>query len=293
MLPDLDTLTLYLRALELGSLSKAAARMHLVVSAASRRLAIMEQQLGVPLLVRSSTGVQPTIAGRALAEHARVVLGAVDRMRSDMADFAGGARGHVRVFANNAVMGQELPALLAQFTDRFRDVKLEVKEGRSQAIGAAVLEGRADLGFLFVGEPLPGLRYHHFRVDRLVALVARRHPAAAISSTFTQLLDHDHIALDDTPVLMRLFEAEATLAGKPLRLRARLQSYQALCGMVAAGHGVGVLPDGVVRRYASALDVRLIELEDAWASRDMMLCVRDNDHSAGVAKLLGFVLSQA
>ena len=74
MRPDLDSLALFLRAIEHGSLSKAAAESHMVLSAASRRLAILEGHLGVALLNRTSKGVTPTGAGESLAMHARQIL---------------------------------------------------------------------------------------------------------------------------------------------------------------------------------------------------------------------------
>jgi DNA-binding transcriptional LysR family regulator len=106
MRPDLDSLALFLSALESGSLSKAAEEHHLVLSAASRRIRMLETEFGVPLFQRTSKGVTVTGAGESLAIHARLILRDVDRMRADLSDYAQGATGRVRLQANASAMGR-------------------------------------------------------------------------------------------------------------------------------------------------------------------------------------------
>jgi DNA-binding transcriptional LysR family regulator len=77
----------------------------------------------------------------------------------------------------------------------------------------------------------------------------------------------------------------AAEAGQPLRLRMQVTSYDALCSMVAAGLGIGLIP----RRSAlifRGLAIRLVALDEPWARRRLMLCLRSQEAPGGVARLL-------
>ena len=137
-LPDLGSLQLFLRAVDSGSLSRAAQQSHIALSAASRRIGMLEDQLGVRLLTRTPSGVEPTPAGVATAEHARQLLRGVDHLRAEVADYGKGAKGHVRLHANTSVMGQELPDLVASFLAKHPDIRIDIREQRSGAIVQAL-----------------------------------------------------------------------------------------------------------------------------------------------------------
>ena len=97
---DLTTLRLFVSVCETRSIARAGAQASIVGSAISKRLAQLEDTLGTPLFVRRRRGVVPTAAGETLLEHARAMLGSVNRIERDMAAYAGGMRGHVRMLAS-------------------------------------------------------------------------------------------------------------------------------------------------------------------------------------------------
>ncbi len=273
-LPDLNTLLLFLRAVDSGSLSKAAQRSHIALSAASRRIGMLEDQLGLRLLTRTATGVEPTPAGLAAADHARQLLRGVDQLRSDVADYGRGTRGHVRLQANTSVMSQELPDLVASFLSAHADIKLDIREQRSGGIAQALRDGTADVGVVVAGVPLDGLEVRPYRLDRLVAIVPRQHVLKGRSARFATLLDHDLVGLDDSAAITQLMANAAGSCDKPLRLRVQAQSFEAVCRMVAAGLGIGVLPEGAVRTYRHDMGLRFIAIAEDWAARQMYLCTR-------------------
>lgn len=290
MFPDLTSLALLARTVEGKSLSKAAEEMHIALSAASRRIGLLEHEFKVNLLHRlPGGGVEPTEAGVALARLFVLLRRDVDLMRVEMSDYVRGAKGHVRIQANTSAMSQDLPVELASFSNRFPEIKLEIREARSSDIVKAVREGRADLGVVMEGIPFESLRRLPYRPDRLCAIVGRSHPLRAKRSTFDKLLDHDFVGLDNSAALTLQMERAAQAAGKPLRLPVQVQSYEAVCRMVESGYGIGILPEGAIRPYMSTLGIRRVALTDPWALRQMYLVMgadRVTAQARGLAEFL-------
>lgn len=277
MLPDLVSLSLFLRAVEARSLSKAALQSHLALAAASRRIALLEHCYGVQLLYRSAQGVEPTPAGASLAFHARQLLRQEEKLRAELFDFARGVRGHIRIQANTSAITQFLPGDLAAFVAEFPDVKIELEESRSNAIVPALREGKTDIGIVLEGTELQGLQSLDYRSDRLVAVVPRGHPLRQRTARFAELIQHDFVGLDSGAAMMRLLADAAAALGQPLRLRVQVSSFEAVCKLVQAGMGIGVLPEDAARDFARVIGLRRIRIAEDWARRRMQLVVRDLD----------------
>ena len=286
MLPDLISLALFVRAVETHSLSKAAEQSHLALAAASRRISLLEHRYRVKLLYRSSRGVEPTPAGTALLAHARRMIEQSEKLQADLADYAKGVKGHVRIKANTSAITQYLPKDLARFALDHPDVKLELEECRSVEVVAALREGRADIGVVMDGANLEGLVSFLYRRDRLVAVVPRGHEVRARKIAFKQLLNYDIVGLDSSAAMMHLLGAAATEAQQPLRLRMQVMSFEAVCKLVQAGMGIGVLPEVAARDFAPVMGLRLIGFTDAWAERAMHVCIRDMESLPAVGRKL-------
>ena len=285
MLPDLISLALFLRAVETSSLSKAAEQSHIALAAASRRIALLEHRYRVILLYRSSKGVAPTPAGAALAIHARRMIEQADKLSADLSDYAQGVKGHLRIQANTSAITQYLPQDLAKFSSEYPDLKLELEENRSVQIVQALRDGRADIGIVMDGVDLDGLVSFPYRQDRLVAVVPRGHELRARKAPFSQFLKYDLVGLDSSAAMMRLLAGVASRAGQPLRLRMQVRSFEAVCKLVQAGMGIGVLPELAAQDFAPIMGLRLIRLTDDWADRSMHICVRDLDSLPSTGRL--------
>jgi len=286
VLPDLVSLALFLRAVETNSLSKAAEQSHIALAAASRRIALLEHRFGVQLLYRSSQGVDPTPAGRALAVHARRLIEQVEKLQADLSDYAKGVKGHIRLKANTSAIAQYLPSDLAKFAASYPDVKIELDEARSGEIVQALRDGKADIGVVMVGVGVEGLASFEYKRDRLVAVVPRGHDLHVRQARFNQLLKYDLVALDSSAAMMRLLADAALGEGQPLRLRVQVKSFEAVCKLVQAGMGIGVLPEVAALDFAPKMGLRLIRLTDSWAERTMRVCVRDVDALPQIARKL-------
>ena len=273
---DLVSLSLFVLVVRTGSISQGAALSHLAVGAASKRISDLEAAIGVDLLERHSRGVKLTAAGHALHEHAKRILGDVDHLAAELSDHAAGIVGVVRLSANTSAIIQFLPADIAAFAAKNPGIRIELEEQNSHETVLAVLDGRADLGILADRMPTLGLQVVDYRRDRLVLLVPRQHPLAARKSIrFEEALDFDFVSLSEGTSLATRLRAETQALGKRLKLRIHVRSFDAMCQMVAAGLGVAVLPREAIQPHLRSMNLRQIALQDAWASRRLLIGVRD------------------
>lgn len=274
MRPDFASLALFIRIAETRSITKGAQSSHIALAAASRRVAQLEDQFGVQLLYRTASGVELAPAGHALLFHARRLMAQVDEMSAELSDYSKGAKGLVRVQANTSALAQFLPEDLAAFAAAHPAVKLSLAEERSSAIVEAVHAGTTDVGIVMEGTPTDGLQCFAYRSDRLVAVLPRKHRLRGARLAFEKLLDFDVVGLESNTMISKLLASRAAEAGKPLRLRVQVKSFDVVARLIQAGLGIGVLPETAARSFAGPMGLRLVPLTDAWAARRILLCVR-------------------
>lgn len=284
---DIDpvSLRLFLSALEEGSLARAAARENIVPSAVSKRMSEMEEAFGVPLLERGVKGVQPTPAGDALAAHARRLLQDMDRMHRDMAGFATGVRGHIRLAISVAALSGDLPAQIQSFRLAYPQIDISLEEDTTQAAFRAVLEGQADVaaGSDFGHEGLQVFPCGHCE---LAAVVPGQHLLADREILdYAQLLPFEQIELNRDNGISGVFEQAARDAGMTRRISARVSSHETICMLVARGMGVAVVPHYLKPRHAH-LDIRFIPLAGPWSSTPICIAVRDPEALSPAARVL-------
>lgn len=284
---DPVTLRMFVAVCEERNIARAAKREAIVASAISKRIAAIEAQLGVPLLKRGRRGIEPTAAGEVLLRQARDVLRTMERMHDELAEFAGGVRGAVRVFASLSVLSEFLPDDVSTFLARHRTVRVSLEERVSSEIVRAVREGAVDFGVCWDATDLAGLATLAYRADRLCVALAPTHPLAGRRRLeFVDTLPYEHIEILPGSMVQATLRRAAAMAGATLRHRIQVSTFDAACRTVAAGLGIAVVPREAAETHARARDLRLVPLTDTWATRRFVVCMRSRETLTAAARLL-------
>ena len=273
---DLTDLRLFVRTAEELNLTRAATRQHLSLAAASARIKALEEQAGLPLFYREARGVRLTPPGEAFLHHARGILRQAALLKQDLQEYGGGLRGHLRVFANTTAVTDFMPEVLPHFLAANPRVNVDLQEKPNAEIARGVLDGRADLGIVAGHVDTLGLQAIHFSTDRLVLVTPRQHPLAQRDSVaFADILDEDAVGMHHGSTLQTFLAQVTDKLGKPLKLRIQLSSFDAMCRMIGAGVGVGIVPESAARRNLDSMQLALVLLTDDWAVRERYILVRD------------------
>jgi DNA-binding transcriptional LysR family regulator len=152
---DLTDLRLLLAIADAGSLSKAAERFPIALSAASNRLRGFEHDTGIDVFTRSATGMTPTPSGRFILERAARVMHEMEQLRDTVRDLRGQRRTSVHLAGTTVAISTFLPAALGLFLADHPDVDLQLDERTSRDIVQAVRDGDVELG-IFDGNVASG-----------------------------------------------------------------------------------------------------------------------------------------
>jgi DNA-binding transcriptional LysR family regulator len=284
---DLLTLQLFVAIVEEQSIAKASERKNIAASAVSRRISDIEELFQVELLHRHSKGIEPTPAGCALLEHARIILGNLSQLEIELSGYRQGQRGHVRIWANKSAILESLAGELSSFLEQHALVRIDLEENTSPAIVQAVLENRADIGIFGGNIPGQDLEVLPYRSDRLVALLPHGHPLAQrCSVSFRDLADHDFVSLEKGSSIETLCMKAAAALGRHLKVRIRVSGFDALFRLVEARLGVGVVPLEIVRDRFGPETLVTIPLDETWAQRDLVMAVRHYNSLPQATRLL-------
>jgi DNA-binding transcriptional LysR family regulator len=286
---DLTSLRLFAAVCETGNIARAGEQASIVPSAISKRLALLEDALGTPLLVRKRHGVVPTQAGQTLLEHARTILDSTARIERDMEAYASGVRGQVRILASVSAMAESLADDVASFLQmpEHGDIQVDMEERVSPEIVRGVREGAASLGVCWDAADVGSLQSRAYRSDHLCIVVPGNHPLATRKSVrFAQTLDYEQVSLPVNSAVNVMLQRAAAQLGRKLDHRVVVTNFEAALRVVRAGLAISLVPFEVAQTYTQAYGLKTVALTEAWAERRFIICFRDEQALSPAAQLL-------
>jgi DNA-binding transcriptional LysR family regulator len=284
---DPVSLRLFVAVCEERNIALAAAREGIVPSAVSKRISAIEQHTGTRLLDRRRRGVTVTPAGETLWRYARELLQTVERMHAELGEFAQGVQGNVRLFATMSAIAQFLPDDISAFIKKQPRVKVSIDERVSSEVVRGVEEGRAEIGVCWDAVDLRRLASFPYRRDQLVVIAHPEHPLARRRSVaFEDTIDFEHVDIMAGSIIQSTLQRHAAAAGKVMRYRIQVSTVDAACRMVAANLAVAVVPREGAAAFQKSLGLKIVRLDNPWARRRFVICVRGDTGLSVPARLL-------
>ena len=169
----------------------------MALSAASRRLKLLEEELGGKLVRRLPHGVELTTAGIVAERYAQSVLRLADQLAASMEEHRAGTRGRVRVFASSSALVNRLARDLAGFARDNPDIKIDLEERATAETLDALDRKQADLGVIVRGVVAHGFDSFPYLQDRLAVAVFPGHRLCGRARLrLEDLLDEEFVALE-------------------------------------------------------------------------------------------------
>jgi DNA-binding transcriptional LysR family regulator len=244
---DLRQLRYFARIVELGSMTRAAADLHVAQPALSKSVLALEAELKAVLLIRSPHGVTPTDAGLRLYEHAQIILNQLERARIDLSDVGTGPSGRVTVGMSYSVAAVLAVPLLRAAQHRLPKVRLEMFQEPRQSLPDRILSGRIDLGVMVYPKAVVGIEQTTLVSENILFVCAPDLAATLPEPVPLQAIaDLPFILPTRANSLRVLVDSLFLIHGKPLNVVHEVDAIGQFIDCVRAGLASTFLPAGCV-----------------------------------------------
>ncbi|RVU17693.1 LysR family transcriptional regulator [Streptomyces antnestii] len=287
---ELRQIRYFLALAEECHFGRAAARLHVAQPALSQQIKQLERELGISLFHRSTRHVELTEAGRDLTGYARTLLAEAERARVRMAELATGHAGRVSVGFIGTATYDVLPRVARTVQARLPHVTLELRgELLSPQLADGLLDGTYDLAVLRSAAAAEELTSTPLRTEPLMAVLPAHHPLAAGPRISLGSLAGEpfviHPAQARSAMYDRVLSACRRAGFQPPSL-VEVGETATLVVLVAAGHGVALVPESV--RSLRLDGVTYVPLTDP-DTIDLVLARRTHGNSPSVQQVASII----
>jgi DNA-binding transcriptional LysR family regulator len=268
----------FVSIVEEGSIAKAAAREHIVPSAVSKRLAELEAMLNVTLVERGGSRIKLTPAGERMLYHARSILQAAERMRSEMSEYSGGVRGYITMRMSATSLSAGLLDDVSSFLIANKHIRVELEQKETLSLLSDLIEGNADLGVapdIWSSEELQYIPYKN-KTYEFAVVVQSSHPLAKLKKvSYLDTLKYDHVEYGRESGLSKFLDYAAGKSLSAKRVRIRVHGWDSVFRVIGCNMGIGIVPSSLKNPYGRLFDVKFVPLTDSWARRRLCVIARD------------------
>ncbi len=265
---DTDSLKVFITVAEQHSFTQAGKLLYLTQPAISKRIAQLEEQLGLALFDRIGRQILLTDAGKTLLPRARAILNDVNDLKRAIDSLSNKISGTLALGTSHHIGLHRLPPYLRHFHQKFPKVKLNIKFMESEEIYELVIQGKLELGIV----TLPAQADAHLHtqalwLDSLSFMVSKDHALnTGRSITLAELLDYPAILPESNTFTRTIVERIVSQSGRQIDCGLSTNNLEIIRMLTKIGLGWSVLPD-------TLLDEELIPLpvENAAINRELGL----------------------
>lgn len=248
---DERRLRAFLAIVDEGSVTAAAASLHVAQPSLSQTLQALERELAVKLFDRVGRGLRLSAAGHELVGPARQALLALEEARASVVDVAGLRSGSLELTALPTLAVDPLAALLGAFRRAHPGVLVRVREPESAAgVAAEVHTGLAELGLAHLPNAAVELVTHPLGEQELLMVLPPGSGESAAPLRAAQLAELPLVVSPPGTSTRMLLDQALTQAGVSPRIAVQTAAREAIVPLVLAGAGSALLPAALAAEAA-------------------------------------------
>jgi LysR family nitrogen assimilation transcriptional regulator len=245
---NLRQLRYFMKVIEVGNITRASEQLFVAQPALGLQIRLLERDLGVPLLVRHSRGVEATAAGRLLYERATAIVQSVEETRRAVMALGDLNRETVVLGLTPSIMNQVGPDLLIDAREHMPNVFISLVEEMSFALIEAMERDEVDLALAYDVPDRQSLSRRALLAEEVLFVTAPSGGPAAASISFAEALQHDLVQAGERDLVRQIVQREAERRALPIKVAFEAQSISVMKSVVARGHAACFMP------YGTAID---------------------------------------
>lgn len=292
---DTRKLAYFVQIVDSGSITKAAAALHVAQPALSQQLSALESELKQRLLIRSKKGVEPTAAGHTLYRHAQIILRQVDQARADVEASGAAPSGRVSIAVAPYSMASSLaPRIITEVNRRYPDIVVHLSETYGGVLSEAIKNGRLDMALIYEPGEIRGVQFTTMIVEDLylVANAAADLEPGRREISLREVSDMPLFLPEKIHTLRQLVEAGLGEHQLPLRLMGEVESVPALTRLLEANIGATILPKSAAEALFRKGEFHALRIVEPTLRCKIALCTPDHEPLSEAASAVLLILQE-
>jgi LysR family nitrogen assimilation transcriptional regulator len=225
-----------------GTFTKASSKLRVAQPALSRQIALLEEELRTPLLVRHRRGVATTEAGNALLERARALVVSLDRIQSEITDYAAAPTGTLRIGCTPTLTSQLVVGPVRNILQAFPRVAIHIHEGVSHQLCRGVVADEIDAAIVSENLAESFLTAEALFDEQVWLFGPRNRRKSADKTSIARIASLPMIMASAPQTTRRFVDRAAARRGLKLNVIAESDSIQATRELLIAGVGYTLAP---------------------------------------------------
>lgn len=286
---DLRQLEMFLAVADQASFTRAGQQLHVAQSAVSRKIALLEDELGERLFQRGHGKVYLTSAGQTLLRHARKIFQEMRDATMEVSDIAQLQRGKLRIGAGMIACAYLLPPVLEKFKDLYPRVDLEVVSRSTEALTSQLQNNLLDLGVFTLPIRFPDLEVVRLCSEEMVVVTSPKHPVLSRKRTLLakELANHRLIIFGKEAYTRKVLDDFFRDCGIVPQIYMEAENVAVIKPLVRINMGITILPLRAVQEEARRNELHYLRIGDYKLSREQGLVFQKSDHlPKGLSELI-------
>ena len=288
---ELRQLRYFVAVVNTGSFSRAAEQLHVAQSAVSRQIQSLEEEMGVPLILRGKPNLKPTEAGLLFLERATAIVGLVRSLREEVNEKSDIPKGVLRVGAVPYTSRLFLPQAISKYRKNFPDVRMQIRTAMSGDLLERLRDDQIDLAVMHSPWTKMELITEPLIYSQMVVVM----PPLGLSShlglrnqkvyTFAEIASLPLILTTPVNPQRLLIDREIIARGLALNVIVEADNLGTILALVRAGVGCTVIAYGAIHEALTSRVVRIADLEPPGIRTDISLVTNTRKPVTGAVRM--------
>lgn len=239
---NLLQIEIFVKVVDIGNFTKAGEILAMTQSGISHNIASLESELGIKLLNRGRNGISLTDSGERIIKNMRNILSEAESIKQEAASILGIQNGKINIGSFSSFASKVLPTIISRFKGEFKGIEINFYEGSYDQITRWVEEGKVDIGFTSLSNPMDHLEAITIVRDRLVVIVPIHHQLAINEQIKAEDLQGEAFIMPQLgcEVSVKKFLQKHEVSPN---IQFNVEENQTIIAMVCEGLGITIIPE--------------------------------------------------
>lgn len=246
---ELRELKYFIEVAKYKSITKASESLHISQPALSKVMKSLEEELGMPLIIRSNKTSELTDAGNIVLEYANKIIAQVNEMYTTLNDMTNLMRGEIHIGLPPIIGSLFFPEVMARFHQKYPNVKINITEYGAAKVVKSVEEGELEFGVAVL--PIDEEQFNVYPIveEEMRLLVHHKHPLSIRKEVeLKELKDEEFIFYNEEFALYEIMWNNCIKEGFQPKILFKSSQWDLMSEMVAANLGISILPESICNR---------------------------------------------